>query len=197
MRFTSPHPRDFTDDVIEAMATTANVCPQLHMPLQSGSDDVLAPDAPLVPPGPLPGDPRPGTAGDPARRDHHRHHRRLSRGDRGRLRRPRCSLVQEARFASAYTFQYSVRAGTPAATLPDQVPKDVVQERYERLVEVQRRISHEENEALVGCDVEVLVADRGGQQGLSDRSADRTGARRAAGALSPFRPTPMSARATS
>ncbi len=67
-------------------------------------------------------------------------------------------MVEQARFASAYTFQYSVRAGTPAATLPDQVPKEVVQERYERLAALQERISAEENENLVGHAVEVLVA---------------------------------------
>ena len=67
-------------------------------------------------------------------------------------------VVEQARFASAYTFQYSVRAGTPAATLPDQVPKEVVQERYERLADLQERISAEENEKLVGRTVEVLVA---------------------------------------
>ncbi len=161
VRFTSPHPRDFTDDVIQAMATTANVCPQLHMPLQSGSDDVL------------------------------RRMRRSYRRDRylGILKRVRAaipraaistdiivgfpgetehdfaqtlSLVQEARFASAYTFQYSARPGTPAALLPDQVERPLVQERYERLVDLQRRISQEENQALLGCAVEVLVATADG-----------------------------------
>ncbi len=157
VRFTSPHPRDFTDDVIEAMATTANVCPQLHMPLQSGSDDVLR-----------------------RMRRSYRRDRYLGILDRVRAAIPHAaittdiivgfpgetesdfastlSLVERARFAGAYTFQYSVRAGTPAATLPDQVAKEVVQERYERLVAAQRRISHEDNQALVGCDVELLVA---------------------------------------
>jgi len=133
----------------------------LHMPLQSGSDDVL------------------------------RRMRRSYRRDRylGILDRVRAGilnaaistdiivgfpgeteadfaatldLVEQARFASAYTFQYSVRAGTPAATLPDQVPKEVVQERYERLVGLQRRISHEENQAFIGRTVEVLVATADG-----------------------------------
>ncbi|MBA3797573.1 MAG: tRNA (N6-isopentenyl adenosine(37)-C2)-methylthiotransferase MiaB [Geodermatophilaceae bacterium] len=157
VRFTSPHPRDFTDDVIEAMATTVNVCPQLHMPLQSGSDDVLR-----------------------RMRRSYRRDRYLGILDRVRAAIPHAaittdiivgfpgetesdfadtlSLVEQARFAGAYTFQYSARAGTPAATLPDQVGKEVVQERYERLVAVQRRISHEENQALIGCEVELLVA---------------------------------------
>jgi len=163
VRFTSPHPRDFTDDVIQAMATTANVCPQLHMPLQSGSDDVLR-----------------------RMRRSYRRDRYLGILDRVRQAIPHAaistdiivgfpgetesdfgdtlSLVEQARFVSAYTFQYSVRAGTPAATLPDQVPGDVVQERYERLVEVQRKISHEQNQALIGSAVEVLVATAGGSK---------------------------------
>ncbi len=163
MRFTSPHPRDFTDDVILAMATTANVCPQLHMPLQSGSDDVLR-----------------------RMRRSYRRDRYLGILDRVRQAIPHAaistdiivgfpgetesdfadtlSLVEQARFVSAYTFQYSVRAGTPAALLPDQVPRDVVQERYERLVELQRRISHEQNQALIGSAVEVLVATAGGSK---------------------------------
>ena len=73
-------------------------------------------------------------------------------------------VVEQARFASAFTFQYSIRQGTPAATMPDQVPKAVVQERYERLAALQERISGEENERLVGRTVEVLVADGEGQQ---------------------------------
>ena len=182
VRFTSPHPSDFTDDVIEAMATTVNVCPQLHMPLQSGSDDVL------------------------------RRMRRSYRRERyvGILQRVRAaiphaaistdiivgfpgeteqdfadtlSLVEEARFASAYTFQYSARAGTPAASLPDQVAKNVVQERYERLVDVQRRISHAENQALLGCAVEVLVATA---EGTKDSTTGRRTGRARDGRLVHF-----------
>ena len=80
-----PHPADFTDDVIAAMAETPNVMPQLHMPLQSGSDAVLQGDAPVVPAGEVPRHHRPGPRGDARRRDHHRHHRRLPRRDRGGL----------------------------------------------------------------------------------------------------------------
>ena len=67
-------------------------------------------------------------------------------------------VVEASRFASAFTFQYSIREGTPAATMPDQVPKEVVQERFERLVALQERISLEENEALVGTRQQVLVS---------------------------------------
>jgi len=172
VRFTSPHPRDFTDDVIEAMATTANVCPQLHMPLQSGSDDVLR-----------------------RMRRSYRRERYLAILDRVRRAIPHAAItsdiivgfpgeteedfadtlavVEQARFASAYTFQYSARPGTPAAKLPDQVDIDVVQERYQRLIEVQRRISLEENQALLGHPVEVLVASAEGSKDFS--TGRRTG----------------------
>ena len=85
VRFTSPHPAEFTDDVIEAMAETPNVMPSLHMPLQSGSDHVLKVDAPQLPPGALPRDHRAGPGRDAGGRDHDRHHRRLPGRDRGRL----------------------------------------------------------------------------------------------------------------
>ena len=67
-------------------------------------------------------------------------------------------------FASAFTFQYSIRPGTPAATMDDQVPKPVVQERYERLTALQERISWEENQKLVGRTVEVLVSSGDGRR---------------------------------
>jgi tRNA-2-methylthio-N6-dimethylallyladenosine synthase len=163
VRFTSPHPAAFTDDVIDAMAETSNAMPQLHMPLQSGSDRILK-----------------------AMRRSYRSERFLGILDRVRHRIPHAAIttdiivgfpgeteedfaetlrvVERARFASAYTFQYSVRAGTPAATLPDQVPKEVVQERYQRLTDLQERISAEENQALVGQPVEVLVASSEGRR---------------------------------
>ena len=67
-------------------------------------------------------------------------------------------MVRAARFSAAFTFQYSKRPGTPAAELDGQLPKTVVQERYERLLEVQEQISLESNAALVGSTVELLVA---------------------------------------
>lgn len=163
IRFTSPHPAAFTDDVIEAMAETPNVMPQLHMPLQSGSDRILR-----------------------AMRRSYRSERFLGILDRVRARIPNAAIstdiivgfpgeteedfaetlrvVEQARFASAFTFQYSIRPGTPAATMDDQVPKEVVQERYERLVELQERISGEEAQKLVGSSVEVLVATGEGRR---------------------------------
>ncbi|MDQ3165984.1 MAG: radical SAM protein, partial [Actinomycetota bacterium] len=157
VRFTSPHPRDFTTDVITAMAQTANVMPSLHMPMQSGSDRVLK-----------------------AMRRSYRSDRYLSIIDEVRSALPHAAIttdiivgfpgetdadfdqtldvVRRARFAGAYTFQYSKRPGTPAAELPDQLPKHVVQERYERLVELVDEIAWAENRALVGSRVELLVA---------------------------------------
>jgi tRNA-2-methylthio-N6-dimethylallyladenosine synthase len=86
-------------------------------------------------------------------------------------------VVEQARFATAFTFQYSIRPGTPAATMDEQLPKQVVQERYERLIALQERITAEENAAQVGRTVEVLVATGEGKKDdsthrLSGRAAD-------------------------
>ncbi|MDQ1129080.1 tRNA A37 methylthiotransferase MiaB [Microbacterium sp. SORGH_AS 888] len=78
-------------------------------------------------------------------------------------------VVEQARFANAFTFQYSIREGTPAATMPDQVPKHVVQERYERLVALQDRISLDENQKQVGREVEVLVSTGEGKKDAETR----------------------------
>ena len=176
VRFTSPHPRDFTDDVIEAMAATPNVMPQLHMPLQSGSSRVLR-----------------------AMRRSYRQDRYLGIIENVRRAIPEAAIttdiivgfpgeteedfqetlhvVREARFAQAFTFQYSKRPGTPAAEMPGQIPKEVVQERYERLVALQEEISWAENRRQVGRTVEVLVAEGEGRKDdatrrLSGRAPD-------------------------
>ena len=157
VRFTSPHPKDFTDDVIAAMAETPNVMPQLHMPLQSGSDAVLK-----------------------AMRRSYRSQRFLGILERVRSRMPEAAIttdiivgfpgeteedfqatmdvVRQARFSAAFTFQYSTRPGTPAATMANQVPAEVVQDRYERLVEVVNEIAWAENRSFVGREVEVMFA---------------------------------------
>jgi tRNA-2-methylthio-N6-dimethylallyladenosine synthase len=157
VRFTSPHPRDFTDDVIAAMAETANVCPALHMPLQSGSDAVLR-----------------------AMRRSYRRERYLDIIARVRAAIPVAAIttdiivgfpgetesdfedtlgvVRAARFASAFTFKFSPRPGTPAADLPHQLDKDVVQDRYERLIAVVEETALAGTQAMVGSDVEVLVS---------------------------------------
>jgi tRNA-2-methylthio-N6-dimethylallyladenosine synthase len=173
VRFTSPHPKDFTDDVIEAMATTHNVMHQLHMPLQSGSDEVLR-----------------------RMRRSYRQERYLAIIDRVRSAMPDAAIttdiivgfpgeteadfaatldvVRAARFAGAFTFQYSIRPGTPAATMGDQVPGAVVAERYERLVALQDDISWAENLAQVGRVVQILVAQgEGRKDGATHRMSGR------------------------
>ncbi len=173
IRFTSPHPRDFTDDVIAAMAETPAVCPQLHMPLQSGSDAILK-----------------------SMRRSYRRSRYLEIIDSVRAAMPNAAIttdiivgfpgeteqdfeqtldvVRAARFASAFTFQYSPRPGTPAAGFADQVPKAVVQDRYERLVAVQEQISWDAGRALVGTEVEVLVSSGDGRKdGATGRVSGR------------------------
>jgi tRNA-2-methylthio-N6-dimethylallyladenosine synthase len=176
VRFTSPHPRDFTDDVIAAMAETPNVMPQLHMPLQSGSDRILQ-----------------------AMRRSYRAERYFGIIERVRQAMPEAAIttdiivgfpgeteedfqgtldvVRASRFTSAFTFQYSPRPGTPAATMDDQVPKEIVQERYERLVALVEEIAWEENKRFEGRTVEVLVAEGEGRKDdatarLSGRAAD-------------------------
>jgi len=172
VRFTSPHPRDFTDDVIAAMAQTPTVMPSLHMPLQSGSDDVL------------------------------RRMRRSYRSERflgivGKVRealpdaaittdiivgfpgeteedfRATLDVVAQARFAGAFTFQYSKRPGTPAAEMPDQVARTVVAERYQRLVALVEEIAWRENQRFEGRQVEVLVTAGDGRK--DDRTHRRSG----------------------
>ena len=94
-------------------------------------------------------------------------------------------VVERARFASAFTFQYSKRPGTPAAELPDQLPKAVVQERYMRLIELQERISWEENLAQIDSKVELLVATG---EGRKDASTARLSGRARDGRLVHFTP---------
>src|SRR6185437_14010517 len=163
VRFTSPHPRDFTNDVIDAMAQTPNVMPSLHMPLQSGSDRILK-----------------------AMRRAYRRDRYLAILDRVRASIPDAAittdiivgfpgeteddfadtleLVRHARFAGAFTFRYSIRPGTPAATMDGQVPAEVVQERYERLAALVEETTYAEHQKLTGATVEVLVAEGEGRK---------------------------------
>lgn len=163
VRFMSPHPRDFTDDVIEAMAQTHNVMPHLHMPLQSGSDTILQ-----------------------AMRRSYRADRYLGIIDRVRSAIPDAAITTDiivgfpgesesdfqqtldvmakARFTAAYTFQYSKRPGTPAATMPNQVDPEVIGRRYTYLHQFQEQISLEESKRLIGREVEVLIGDHVGRR---------------------------------
>ena len=184
VRFTSPHPKDFTTDVIEAMAQTPSVCHQLHMPLQSGSDRVLK-----------------------AMRRSYRSARYLSILGEVREAMPDAAITTDiivgfpgeteedfeqtlevaraSRFAGAFTFQYSPRPGTPAATLPDQVPPDVVADRFARLTEVVTASTLAGNEALVGRTVEVLVS---AGEGRKDARSGRLTGRGRDGRLVHFAP---------
>ena len=99
-------------------------------------------------------------------------------------------VVEQARFSSAFTFQYSIREGTPAATMEDQVPKTVVQERYNRLLALQERISLEENQKQVGREVEVLVSTG---EGKKDAETHRLTGRGEDNRLVHFEVTPGSA----
>ncbi|HWU23609.1 MAG TPA: tRNA (N6-isopentenyl adenosine(37)-C2)-methylthiotransferase MiaB [Nocardioides sp.] len=163
VRFTSPHPAEFTDDVIAAMAETPNVMPSLHMPLQSGSSRLLR-----------------------EMRRSYRQSKFLGIIEKVRAAIPDAAIttdiivgfpgeteedfletlhvVREARFSGAFTFQYSKRPGTPAATLPDQIAPEVVADRYRRLAELQNQISWEENQAQEGRVLEVLVSQGEGRK---------------------------------
>jgi tRNA-2-methylthio-N6-dimethylallyladenosine synthase len=156
IRFTSPHPKDFRDPVIAAMAECDAVCEQVHLPLQSGSTTLLK-----------------------AMRRTYSREKYLALVDKMRNAIPDLAfgtdiivgfpgeteddfrqtleVVEEVRYDSAFTFVYSPRAGTEAAAMEDQVPHEVKIERMERLVEVVQRIAREKNEARVGVVEQVLV----------------------------------------
>ena len=185
VRFTSPHPRDFTSDVIAAMAQTPNVCHQLHMPLQSGSDRVLK-----------------------AMRRSYRSDRYLRILDEVRSAMPAAAITtdiivgfpgeteedfqrtldvaEKSGFATAFTFQYSPRPGTPAASMPDQVPQPVVTERYQRLKAVVDSSALAGNRRQIGRTVEVLVA---AGEGRKDSATARLSGRARDGRLVHFAPT--------
>ena len=185
VRFTSPHPRDFSDDVIAAMAETSNVMPQLHMPLQSGSNAMLK-----------------------AMKRSYRRDRYLRILERVRASMPDAAIttdiivgfpgeteedfadtldvVRTARFSGAYTFLYSKRPGTPAASLPS-LPREVVQDRYERLVALVEEIAWQENQAFEGREVEVLVASG---EGRKDAATERLSGRARDNRLVHFTPGP-------
>ena len=156
IRFTSPHPKDFRAPVIAAMAECTAVCEHTHLPLQSGSTRVLKRmrrtygrerylalverlrDA--IPDLALTTDIIVGFPGE-------------TEGDF----RETLAVVGEVRYDGAFTFVYSPRQGTEAASMPDQVPDEVKRERIERLIEVVQRTARERNEERVGGVEEVLV----------------------------------------
>jgi tRNA-2-methylthio-N6-dimethylallyladenosine synthase len=156
IRFTSPHPKDFREPVIEAMGECAAVCEHVHLPLQSGSTRILK-----------------------AMRRTYSRERYLALVERLRAAIPDLALgtdiivgfpgeteadfeetlavVEEVRYDSAYTFIYSPRAGTEAASLAGQVADETKHARLEQLVEVVQRVAAERNAERVGRIEEVLV----------------------------------------
>jgi tRNA-2-methylthio-N6-dimethylallyladenosine synthase len=156
IRFTSPHPKDFREPVIRAIAECDAVCEHAHLPLQSGSTRILK-----------------------AMRRTYSRERYLALVDRMRAAIPDLALttdlivgfpeeteadfaetlevVEEVGFDGAFTFVFSPRRGTEAAELSDQVPEDVKHDRIERLIDVVQRVAHERNEARIGRVEEVLV----------------------------------------
>ena len=156
MRFTTSHPRDMDADLIETLATEPKLMPYLHLPIQAGSDRVL----------------------DAMNRGHsYEHYKALIA--RIRAARPDIALsgdfivgfpgetdedfeatmtcVREIGYASSFSFKYSVRPGTPGASLPRQVPEDVKSERLKRLQELLYTQQREWNESLIGRTLDVLV----------------------------------------
>jgi tRNA-2-methylthio-N6-dimethylallyladenosine synthase len=156
IRFTSPHPKDFREPVIAAIAECGSVCEHVHLPLQSGSSRILK-----------------------AMRRTYTRERYVDLVDRMRQAIPdvafgtdiivgfpgeteadfeqTCEVVETVGYDSAFTFVYSPRRGTEAAAMPDQVPHEVKIERMERLVELTQRSARDRNAARVGMVEEVLV----------------------------------------
>ncbi|HLA37266.1 MAG TPA: tRNA (N6-isopentenyl adenosine(37)-C2)-methylthiotransferase MiaB [Candidatus Brocadiales bacterium] len=156
IRFVTSHPKDMTREVLEAMAELPKVCKHLHIPAQSGSDHIL----------------------EEMERGHTAQHYleliRLARrlvpdiaivsdfivgfpGETEEYFEDTVRLMESARFQNSYVFKYSPRPGTKASELPDSVPLELKKERNQRLLDVQSRISLEENKKRVGQIVEVLV----------------------------------------
>jgi len=159
IRFMTSHPKDLSDRVIEIMAAHANIEKHLHLPLQSGSDSILT-----------------------AMNRHYTREQYLRTARLFRSKIPEgtistdiivgfpgetesdfeatLTIMREIRFDAAFTFQYSVRPGTPAATMDGQIPQDVVTERFSRLLEMQNAHCYESNISVVGSLEEILIEGR-------------------------------------
>ncbi|KIN80921.1 tRNA (N6-isopentenyl adenosine(37)-C2)-methylthiotransferase MiaB [Clostridium botulinum] len=179
VRFMTSHPKDLTDDVIEAIAKCDKLCEQIHLPVQSGSSeilkkmnrhydrekylDVVSKIKKLIPNVALSTDIIVGFPGE-TEKDFEE----------------TLSLVKEVEYDSAFTFLYSIRKGTPAAKFEDQVPEDVKHMRFNRLVEVLNEISAKKNKAYEGKIEEVLV------EGTSKNDENKLMGRTRAGKLVNF-----------
>lgn len=165
IRFMSSHPKDISDEVLEIMASEPNIEKHLHLPLQSGSDRLLKKmNRPydtekymhivdkyrkLIPDGSISTDIIVGFPGE------------TEEDFLGTM-----DIVRRAKFDAAFTFQYSIRPGTKAAEMEDQVPHDVVTERFGRLLKLQNDLVFESNKAKVGKTEEILI------EGISSTADD-------------------------
>lgn len=162
IRFMTSHPKDLSDELIEVMASYENICPHLHLPLQSGSDRMLA-----------------------AMNRHYTKEHYLSLADRLKATIPSITLttdiivgfpgeteedfaetmdvVERVRYDSAFTFIYSKRAGTPAASMDDQVAKDIVKKRFNKLLSRVQTIGAEQSERFVNSEQKVLIEHKNEQ----------------------------------
>ena len=158
IRFITSHPKDLSDELIEVMAKSDKICKQMHLPLQSGSSRLLK-----------------------IMNRHYDKQQYLTLVDKLRKAIPDIGLttdiivgfpgeteedfqetldvVEKARYDSAFTFIYSKRSGTPAAKMPEQVPEEVVKERFDRLLSLVNKISKEKTKLLEGTIQEVLVEE--------------------------------------
>tara|TARA_Y100000768_G_scaffold52358_1_gene34430 strand:- start:62 stop:1372 length:1311 start_codon:yes stop_codon:yes gene_type:complete len=156
IRYTSPHPRDMTDDVLRVMSDNSNICNYIHLPLQSGSDRIL-------------------------KRMNRTYNRSefLALCDKIKNYMPDCSLstdiivgfpgetesefedtldiVRQVEFNSSFMFKYSSRPGTKASQYSDQIPENIKQNRLEKLIGLQKEVTHNVNSRLIGKDLQVIV----------------------------------------
>ena len=156
IRYTSPHPRDMTDDVLKVMRDNSNICNYIHLPLQSGSDRIL-------------------------KRMNRTYNRSefLALCDKIRTFMPDCSLstdiivgfpgetesefedtldiVRQVEFNSSFMFKYSSRPGTKASQYSDQISENIKQNRLEKLISLQKEVTHNVNSRLIGKDLQVIV----------------------------------------
>ena len=162
IRFMTSHPKDLSDDLIKVMANSKKICPHLHLPLQSGSSRILK-----------------------AMNRRYDQEKYLALAKKIRERMPDIALttdiivgfpgeteedfqetldvVRQVRYDSAFTFIYSKRTGTPAAVMEDQIPEDVVKDRFDRLLKEVQTISKEMAERFTGNEETVLVEEKNSQ----------------------------------
>ncbi len=164
IRFMTPHPKDLSEELIDEIASNPKVCKHVHLPMQSGSSDVL--------------------------KRMNRHYTKESYLDLvGRIKAKienvavttdiivgfpgeteedfldTVDVVKKAGFTSAYTFQYSVRRGTPAAKMPDKITEEVITERFNRLLETIHETTAKETEKLTGSIQTVLAEEYNSEKG--------------------------------